>query len=172
MSAAPNTYTAIRNEVLEDARLSPVAFRVLLYLASKPPGWVVRTAEVMKALRMTEHAVAKIARPELVRAKYLVIEPLRTNGHIVARDTFVDRRRVVWDDSAAQTFRAGILPASNTALLVKTEVIDTTEVVTESPEGDLDTDEISELWAERRAKREREPVSEPKYHRIDPDKFH
>ncbi len=44
-------------------------------------------------------------------------------------------------------------------------------VVTTSPRGDLDTDEVEDFLSERRAKREREPVSEPRYPRIDPDRF-
>jgi hypothetical protein len=125
-------YTAIHNSVLTDPSLSLAAFRVLMYLATKPDGWTVQTADIMKALELSRHAVREVARPELVEAGYLKTEDIRdSGGKVIRRETSVIRPLVVYlGKSAGQNLRREIPDAGKTRLLVTTDQVVTTEVVT------------------------------------------
>ena len=45
-----NGFTQVLNSLITDRRVSAAAFRIALYLASKPDGWITREANVMQAL--------------------------------------------------------------------------------------------------------------------------
>jgi hypothetical protein len=141
-------YTCIRNDVLEDGSLTAEARSVLVYLASKPDGWVVRTADIVKVLGMSEYAVAKLARPELTEAGYLLVDYTRVNGRIVSKQTLVNRRRIIWDDdeSPGRHHNDVSLPEGETAPLVTTYRVVTTESSSRSAVTFADTD--SDYWDE------------------------
>ena len=108
-------YTAIHNSVLTDPSLSLAAFRVLMYLATKPDGWTVQTADIMNSLDLSRHAVREVARPELVEAGYLKTEDIRdSTGKLIRRETTVIRPLVVYlGKSAGQNLRREIPDAGN-----------------------------------------------------------
>lgn len=106
----PGRYAAIRSEVLQDGTLTSYARSVLFYLADKPPGWEVRTADVVSALcDVSAHKFEHDIRPELVRAGYLVREDIRDGRLVVARRVTVNRGRILWDERvpAGQHSNAG-----------------------------------------------------------------
>jgi hypothetical protein len=145
-------YTCVRNEVLEDGSLLPESRSVLFYLTAKPDGWIVRTADIMRALGMSEHAVTKIARPELTEAGYLLVDYTRVNGRIVSKQTLVNRKRIIWDDSESPGRNHNVVspPDGETTPLVTTHRVVTTDTDT----GSADTDELPH-W---------EPEPEPEFY--------
>src|SRR5438034_11021858 len=71
-TSPPGTFEAVRKEVLEDPTWHPAAFRVALYLVTKPDGWVIRDRQVADATGLSKTAVAGAIRD--LRAQGLVVD--------------------------------------------------------------------------------------------------
>lgn len=41
-------FTSIPNDIITDTRMTPVAFRVIIYLLSKPGNWQIRVKDIQK----------------------------------------------------------------------------------------------------------------------------
>ena len=86
-------YVAIRNETLEDTRLSWAARGLLAYLLTKPPSWEVHAQHLIQQGPAGRDAVYAILR-ELESAGYLTKEPSRQGGKYAGTDW------VVWETPA------------------------------------------------------------------------
>jgi DNA-binding transcriptional ArsR family regulator len=91
----PGTYEAIRKEVLEDPTWPPAAFRVALYLVTKPPWWEVNEGQVADATGL---------KPSTVEA---AIRDLRRRGLIEDEQVREGRRIKKW----VVRFRADLILA-------------------------------------------------------------
>jgi hypothetical protein len=106
----PGTYTAIHNDVLTDPTLSLAAFRVLMYLATKPDGWTVQTADIANELGLPYQTVRQVVRPELTKAGYLKTAKIRKDGRIVASETTLVRPLVVYFGKTAGRLQSTEIP--------------------------------------------------------------
>jgi predicted transcriptional regulator len=95
-------YTNIGNRAINDVELSADGLAVLVYLLSKPPGWVVIPAEVAKRFRYGRNRIYSVLK-ELIERGYIV----RTRQQ--AEDgKWSGYSYQVWDDpKAAQTENKG-----------------------------------------------------------------
>jgi len=90
-----NPYTQVGNRPINDADLSAEALAVLVYLLSKPPGWVVIPAEIAKRFKFGRNRVYAVLK-ELIGRGYV----LRFRQH--AEDgKWTGYSYQVWDDPAA-----------------------------------------------------------------------
>lgn len=69
--SAEDGFLMLSNRFNYGTELSPVAFRIAAYLASKPGGWIVREADVRKRCKQIGHKTYQAALSELERAGYL-----------------------------------------------------------------------------------------------------
>lgn len=77
-----SNFTMVPNHAITDESLSPIEFRMLVYLASKPTGWEVYNKDIMKRVGIkTDHAIAKYWR-SLVASGWVERETVREGGHV------------------------------------------------------------------------------------------
>ena len=48
-------FTQIPNDLITDRRLAPVAFKIVVYLFSKPSGWKIRRTDVKNAIGIKDN---------------------------------------------------------------------------------------------------------------------
>jgi hypothetical protein len=110
------TYEKVLKDVMEDPDLTPVEFRVLLYLATKPEGWEIHAGQVAHALpvlgskRTVERALAGLRRKGYLIAQQGRDQDAGTFGQHVTRlrrDLVVKTK----NDSSAQVGTATPKPA-------------------------------------------------------------
>lgn len=75
-----NKFSQIPNEVVTDTRISNGAFRVIIYLFTKPDNWEVNNEDVMKSLKISkDHTISKYWK-ELLKSGWITRERTET-GH-------------------------------------------------------------------------------------------
>ena len=75
----PGTFEAIRKKIIEDPTWTPVAFRLAVYLAAKPDGWVLHTKPIADGTGLKPSAVQTGIR-ELRRRGLVYDEQVRSDG--------------------------------------------------------------------------------------------
>jgi hypothetical protein len=104
----------VLNDALTDPTLSPAAFRVLMYLASKPDSWEVRTKDIMANLGMSEGMVKNV-RAELTETGFTQTTIVRgDDGTVAGQETRLVRPLVVYaGKDAGQIHRVDFQPAGD-----------------------------------------------------------
>jgi hypothetical protein len=91
----PGTYECILKAVLENPEFSDAEFRVLLYLATKPAGWIASERQIAEALQRPPERI-RLALRGLRKHGYLVLEnPSRTQGRFDRRPSVLRREMVL-----------------------------------------------------------------------------
>lgn len=74
-----SNFTVIPNEIINDSRLNPEAFRIIIYILSKPDTWIVNQNQLMVALNIGKKICEKGMKC-LVELGYIVKTRSRVNG--------------------------------------------------------------------------------------------
>jgi hypothetical protein len=130
----PGTYARVLNSVLEDPTYTLAEFRVLLYLASKPPGWNIKPAQVAAALALSERWEIDPALAGLRRRGHVIGGQARfTNGRFGKGSSNVDRPTVLAPDTLSALTPVNSGNGSSPQLITATTETDVTVPPAETP---------------------------------------
>jgi hypothetical protein len=102
-TSPPGTFERIYKWVLEDPTLTNAEFRLVCYLAGKPPGWVISAGQLAAALERSEYEIATALRGLRKRKLVITTDERGERGRVTGRVSRLDRSAVVAPNAQVST---------------------------------------------------------------------
>jgi hypothetical protein len=118
------TWERIRTDVLTDPTITDAEIKLIGYLVTKPPGWIVRPTDIERALNRKPHWV-KQTMAKLRHRGLIPSQPRYENGRYAETIYRFDRSAVTVGGNTV----GGFAVDGETSALYTTNVIETTDVI-------------------------------------------